>query len=96
MVMHTFLFQWKAEATEADKSRAERDIRAFQGNIEGLIESSYAANISPRGQGFTHGGVMKFESAAALEAYSIHPQHLNLLEWLIPLLAVAAELDYEA
>ena len=95
MVMHAFLFQWKPEATAVDKERAAKAIRAFQGNIPGLIESSYSANISPRSQGFTLGGVMKFQDASALQAYFTHPVHQELVAWLMPLLAVAAELDYE-
>lgn len=96
MFIHTFLFKWKPEVTADQKERAAKDIRAFQGRIAGLIESSYSANASPRSQGFTHGGVMKFESPAAMDAYFIHPQHQELVDWLMPLLAVAAELDYEA
>ena len=33
---------------------------------------------------------------AALQAYFTHPVHQKLVDWLMPLLAVAAELDYEA
>ncbi|MEO8735896.1 MAG: Dabb family protein [Edaphobacter sp.] len=93
--MHTFLFQWTPQATGADKDRAAEKIRGFQGKVPGLIESSYNANISSRSQGFTHGGVMKFRDAAALEAYFVNPAHQELVDWLMPLLAVAAELDYE-
>ena len=95
MVIHTFLFRWKPYATTADKQRAAERIRGFQGHIPGLVETSYAANISQRSQGFTHGGVMEFCDKAALEAYFVHPSHQELVDWLMPLLAVAAELDYE-
>lgn len=96
MYIHTFLFQWHASVTEEMKQRAAREIRALQGQIPGLLETSYGANISPRGQGFTHGGVMKFKDKAALEAYTPHPVHAKLVAWLMPLLKLAAELDYEA
>lgn len=95
MFLHTFLFQWKPEATEADKQQAAERIRALKDKIPGIIESVYDVNISPRSQGFTHGGVMKFTDAEALEAYTTHPVHMELVAWLMPLLAVAAELDYE-
>ncbi|MDG6938216.1 MAG: Dabb family protein [Nitrososphaerota archaeon] len=55
--------------TKQDKQKAADEIRALQGQIPGLLETSYNANISPRSQGFTHGGVMKFRDQAALEAY---------------------------
>jgi hypothetical protein len=95
MYIHTFLFQWQPTATEEMKERAAREIRALQGQIPGLIETSYGANISPRSQGFTHGGVMKLKDKAALNAYNTHPVHEKLVQWLRPLLKLAAELDYE-
>jgi hypothetical protein len=95
MYIHTFLFQWQPSVSAEMKDRAAREIRGLQGQIPGLLETSYGANISPRSQGFTHGGVMKFHDKAALEAYSPHPVHQKLVDWLSPLLKVAAELDYE-
>lgn len=95
MYIHTFLFQWNPGVTPADQRRAAEGIRGLQGQIPGLLETSYGANVSPQSQGFTHGGVMKFQDAAALQAYFTHPVHEKLVEWLMPLLKVAAELDYE-
>jgi len=95
MYIHTFLFQWNPGVTAEDQQRAAERIRGLQGKIPGLLETSYNTNISPRSQGFTHGGVMKFQDAAALQAYFTHPVHEKLVEWLMPLLKLAAELDYE-
>ena len=95
MYIHTFLFQWNPGVTAEDKQRAAERIRGLKGQIPGLLESSYSANISQRSQGFTHGGVMKFQDKAALEGYFTHPVHEKLVQWLMPLLKVAAELDYE-
>jgi hypothetical protein len=95
MYIHTFLFQWHPSVTAEMKDRAAREIRALQGQVPGLLETSYGANISPRSQGFTHGGVMKFRDKAALDAYSPNPVHQKVVDGLMPLLKVAAELDYE-
>lgn len=38
---------------------------------------------------------MKFESREALEAYSPHPIHQELLAWLMPLIE-PLEVDFEA
>ncbi len=91
-VFHVFAFQWKAETTDAQKARAEKDIRAFQGAIAGLLETHVGANISPRGKGYTFGGIMRFKDQAALDAYVKHPSHQALLAWLVPLID-AIELD---
>ena len=52
-------------------------------------------NFSPRSQGYELGGVMKFGSRTALEAYSGHPAHQELLTWLMPLID-PVEVDFEA
>ena len=91
-VFHVFAFQWKPNATDADKARAAHDIAAFQGKISGLLETHVGNNLSPRGKGYTFGGIMKFTDKVALDAYTHHPMHLALLAWLVPLID-AIELD---
>ncbi len=95
MFIHIFGFKWKPQATVADKTRAEIEILAFLDVIPGLIEAFVGENLSPRSQGFTFAGMMKFTNKAACDAYATHPAHLALLEWLVPLID-PVELDFEA
>ncbi|HXR40565.1 MAG TPA: Dabb family protein, partial [Terracidiphilus sp.] len=94
-VFHVFAFRWKPDATDEQKARAEKAILAFQGQIPGLIETHVGPNISPRGKGYTFGGVMRFKDKASLDAYVLHPAHQALLVWLVPLID-AIELDIYA
>jgi hypothetical protein len=94
-VFHVFAFQWKQGTTEAQKERAAKDIAAFQNVIPGLLQTHVGPNISPRGKGYTFGGIMQFKDKAALDAYVQHPAHQSLLAWLVPLID-AIELDLQA
>ena len=94
-VFHVFAFQWKPETSEAQKDRAGKEIAAFQGVIPGLLQTHVGPNLSPRGKGYSFGGVMQFKDKAALEAYVQHPAHQALLAWLVPLID-AIELDLRA
>ena len=94
-VFHVFAFLWKPEASEAQKDKAAKDIAAFQGQIPGLLETHVGPNISPRGKGYTFGGIMRFKDQASLDAYVQHPAHQALLAWLVPLID-AIELDLRA
>jgi Stress responsive A/B Barrel Domain len=94
MIIHTFAFRWKPNVTSEQKQRVTNAIRALQGQIPGLLETLVGANISPRSQGYQFGGVMKFRDRAALESYGTHPAHLQLLEWLMPLID-PLEVDFE-
>jgi hypothetical protein len=94
MFVHTFAFRWKPGVSEEQKLRAIAEIRGLQGQIPGLVETCVGANVSPRAQGYEHGGVMKFTDRAALEAYGGHPAHQKLLQWLMPLID-PIEVDFE-
>jgi len=93
MYFHIFAFRWKPEATEALKAQAVKAILAFEGKIPGLIDVHVGHNDSPRGRGYTFVGAMRFTDKAAVDAYTIHPQHMALLDWLVPLID-PVELDF--
>ena len=94
MLIHTFAFRWKPGVTAEQKERVIVSIRALQGQIPGLLNTWVGTNISPRSQGYELGGVMQFIDQASLAAYSDHPVHLELLEWLLPLIE-PVEVDFE-
>ena len=94
-VFHVFAFQWKQGTSEAQKDRAAKEIAAFQGQIPGLLQTHVGPNISPRGKGYTFGGIMQFKDKESLDAYVQNPAHQKLLVWLVPLID-AIELDLRA
>jgi antibiotic biosynthesis monooxygenase (ABM) superfamily enzyme len=94
MIIHAFAFRWKPDATAEHKERAASEIKAFQGQIPGLIETHVGENFSPRSQGHDLGAVMKFTDRDALEAYMVHPLHQELVNWLIAYVE-PIEIDFE-
>ncbi len=92
--IHMFAFRWKPGVTEEQKRRVVAEVRGLQGQILGLVETLVGLNVSPRGQGYELGGVMKFADKAALDSYGSHPVHQRLLSWLMPLID-AIEVDFE-
>jgi hypothetical protein len=95
MFIHMFAFRLKPGVTEAQQDRMIREIGDLKNHISAVLESHVGKNVSPRGQGFVIGGVMKFSDPAALEAYNSHPVHQALLQWLVPLID-AIEVDFPA
>lgn len=94
-VFHVFAFRWKPDTSKAEQEKAAKEIAAFQGRIPGLLQTHVGPNISPRGRGYTFGGIMQFKDKASLDAYVQHPAHQALLLWLVPLID-AIELDLRA
>jgi hypothetical protein len=94
MYIHCFAFRWKPGVTDDEIDRAATEIKKLQGQIPGLLETYVGRNISPRGRGYTFGGVMKFADKASLDAYGPHPVHQQLVSWLMPLID-PIEVDFE-
>jgi Stress responsive A/B Barrel Domain len=86
MYIHMFAFRFKPNVTEEKKSQIVEAIRQLQSKIPGVQETWVGRNVSPRGQGYELGGVMKFQDQAACDAYGSHPVHQQLLSWLMPLI----------
>jgi len=82
MFIHMFSFRWKPGVTEQQKQRVFNEVNALKDHIPGILDSAAGFNISPRGQGYEFGGVMKFTNRAAYDAYNAHPVHQQLLTWL--------------
>ena len=95
MFIHMFAFRLKSGITEAQQDRMLREIGELKKQIPLVVESHVGKNVSPRGQGFVIGGVMKFADQASLDAYNAHPVHQALLKWLLPLID-AIEVDFPA
>ena len=93
MFIHMFAFRLKPEVTEAQQQRMIREIGDLKNHIPSILEAHVGKNVSPRGQGFVIGGVMKFADQTTLEAYEAHPVHQALLRWLLPLID-AIEVDF--
>jgi Stress responsive A/B Barrel Domain len=95
MYVHMFAFRWKPGVTQEQKIRVIAEIHGLQGQIPGLLETAVGVNISPHGQGYELGGVMKFADKASLDSYGAHPAHQKLLTWLMPLIE-PIEVDFDA
>lgn len=95
MYIHAFAFRWQPGVTEDQKQHVISEIRKLQGQIPGLLETYVGKNISPRGQGYELGGVMKFRDKESLDAYGPHPVHQALVSWLMPLIE-PLEVDFAA
>jgi hypothetical protein len=95
MYIHVFAFRWRPGVTEDQIQRVISEIRQLQGQIPGLLETHVGKNISPRGQGYELGGVMKFADRESLDAYGPHPVHQALVSWLRPLIE-SLEVDFAA
>lgn len=78
-VRHIVVFKFKPEATPAQIDTLTRAFAALRDSIPGITAFEHGVNNSPENMnmGFTHVYQMTFTSAAARDAYLVHPAHVR-------------------
>ena len=96
-VKHFGVFQFQPQVTEDEISESFTALQAMVGKIPGLEEVLCGPYESDEGlnDGYTHGFVMTFESAAARDAYLPHPDHEVVKNLILPRLARIVVFDFE-
>ena len=76
-VRHVVVFRYKPDASEAKIRQLNEAFAALKNQIPGVLAFEHGVNNSPEklNQGFTHAYQLTFTSAAARDAYLIHPAH---------------------
>lgn len=82
MYIHIALYAWKPEVSPTAVNQALAEIEALAPKISGIVEISAAENTSQYSEGFTHVILVRAESAAAIDAYRAHPDHIALAKRL--------------
>lgn len=87
-----------AGSTEAEKRRAidsvRREFEALQGRIPGMTRLEIGVDISRIDYACDMLLLTEFESAAALAAYAVHPEHLAVRDRLAGLRIARHQVDY--
>jgi hypothetical protein len=96
MIEHVVLFKAKPDAPPEKLEAMLRALTDLKGKVPGILSISAGTNFSTRGQGYTHGLVVRFPDRAALEAYQPHPAHQSVVaEHVRPLTEGVLAVDYE-
>ncbi len=96
MVKHMIIWNLKEDIDKATvKAEIKKQLEALVGKIDGLLEM----NIIIEGLPSSSGDLMMdstFESADALKAYAVHPEHVAIADGIVrPNTASRAAYDYE-
>ena len=95
-IKHYGVFQFKASVSSEEIDECFAEMKGMVGKIPGLLDMSSGPYDSPEGlnEGFTHGFIMTFDSAASRDAYLPHPEHERVKEIVVPRLEKVIVFDF--
>lgn len=82
MVDHLVLFTVKSDASAEDVEDLLASIRDLRSGVSNVIDLSVGEDFSGRGEPYTHGLFVRFQTPDDLQAYLKHPEHLAVVEKL--------------
>ena len=96
MIVHIVLFKWTEGASQDEIDEVMVQLNAMDGKIPGIREISCGVDFTGRGDGYTHGLLVKFNTKNDLLQYGPHPVHRNVVENFInPIRGSVLAFDYE-
>jgi hypothetical protein len=96
-VKHYGVFTFKEGIDDAMIANCFAEMRGMIGKIPGLLDMIHGPYESSEGlnDGFTHGFIMTFDSAASRDSYLPHPEHERVKEIVVPCLERVIVFDFE-
>jgi hypothetical protein len=86
VIRHVVLWKLRPHAEGADAGQNARTIKAelegLRGRIPGLLAIEVGLNLEPSAAAYDLALVAAFESADALAAYQLHPEHARIAEFV--------------
>lgn len=98
MIQHIVLFKWKTDTSQQTIDEIMGALAELQGKVDGIVDYSAGPYSSDEGRnhGYSHGFVMTFDSADSRDAYLPHPEHLAVVDMILPVIDDVLAFDYEA
>lgn len=78
MIRHIVLLRFRSDVTEDQKQSLYQELDGLRGQIDGIVDARFGANISPEApviHGYKDGFWFDFTDEAARDAYLVHPAH---------------------
>src|SRR5689334_18579138 len=95
-LLHVVSFKFKESATKEQIKQVEDAFAGLKKKIKEIKDYQWGTNVSPEkhDKGFTHGFILKFDSAKDRDAYLVHPDHKEFGKLVGPVLADVFVIDF--
>ena len=94
MIVHIVMFQFKEENKKANMIQAKQMLENLMGAVPSLKSMDVGFNFAQEERAMDLSIITAFESTEDLDAYAIHPEHLNVVEFIKTVVEYSKVVDY--
>ncbi len=95
MITHVVLFKLNERTTENAQQLRER-LLSLEGKIPQIKHMEVGVNVVPSERAYDMALYQHFDSLSDLQAYQAHPDHQDVLKYILAVTASRVSVDYES
>ena len=95
MVIHIVAWKYRADVSQEDREKHQAGLRALRNIVPGIESLSVGFDFLRAWNSFDIGLCARFRDRAVLEAYTVHPEHVKVVEFGRGLVETMSKVDFE-
>jgi len=96
MLTHIVIWKYNADVEQEVREEHVRMLRALPSEIEKIVSFSVGFDVLKLPRSFDSGLVAVFRDRAALDAYTVHPEHIKVVNFGKTISEHVASVDFES
>lgn len=95
MLTHIVVWKYRADVSQETRDQHRAQLRTLSNIVPGIESLSVGADTLHSPRSYDTGLVAIFRDRSVLDAYSIHPDHVTIVEFGHTIIDTMAKVDFE-
>jgi hypothetical protein len=95
MLTHIVVWKYRADISEVTREQHRSQLRTLTNIVPGIQSLSVGSDTLHSPRSYDTGLVAIFDDRAVLDAYSVHPDHVKVVEFGHSIIETMAKVDFE-
>jgi len=95
MITHIVMFRFVEGVAPSSIDEAKSKIESLMGRVPTLVSMEVGINFADEGRAMDMSLLSRFDSKEGLDAYAIHPDHVEVVQFIKTIAEYSKVVDYE-
>ena len=95
MVTHIVVWKYRADIPQAVREEHQAQLRALRNIVPGIESLAVGFDFLRASNSYDIGLSAQFRDRSVLEAYTVHPEHVKVVEFGRQIMETMAKVDFE-